>query len=52
MKELRKCRECKQLFTPYYENDHLCNRCFRLEDDPSWNTNNNKESNDENYNNG
>ena len=36
MRESIKCRECSQLFTPAYDNDHLCNTCFRLEDDPPW----------------
>ena len=36
VKELKECRECKQPFTPHYENDRLCNKCFRLEDDPPW----------------
>ena len=36
MKELKKCRECSQSFTPYYENDYLCNKCFCLEDNSPW----------------
>tara|TARA_Y100000310_G_scaffold83439_1_gene80125 strand:+ start:210 stop:344 length:135 start_codon:yes stop_codon:yes gene_type:complete len=40
MKELKRCKECSQLFTPAFDNDHLCNKCFRLEDDPPWDTNN------------
>ena len=41
MNELKECRECKQPFTPCYDTDRLCDKCFRLEDDPPWDTTNN-----------
>jgi len=42
MKGLKQCRECKQPFTPCYDTDRLCDKCFRLDDDPPWDANNNK----------
>ena len=42
MKERKQCRECKQPFTPCYDTDRLCDKCFRLDDDPHWDANNNK----------
>ena len=39
MKELKECRECKQPFTPCYDTDRLCNKCFHLEDNFPWDTN-------------
>ena len=42
MNELKRCRECSQLFDPVFDSDFFCNRCFRLEDDPSWDIDNNK----------
>ena len=38
MKKQNKCKECEQLFEPQYKNDYLCNKCFALEDDPPWDT--------------
>ena len=39
MNELKRCRECSQLFDPVFDSDILCNKCFQLEDDPPWDTN-------------
>ena len=36
MNEIKECIECKQPFTPCYDTDRLCYKCFRLEDDPPW----------------